>query len=373
MSGPLDSPNQLITTLDEEGLQELYTWIDEINLSRPKRSIWRDFSDGVLVAEIVSHFLPKMVEIHNYSSASSISQKLTNWDTLNRKVLSKLNYIVPKTTLKDVAECKPGVIEVVLANLRMKIEKYIAKKKADSLRKQQQVYDEFSPNGPISDHEQYLYDDGQGYLGPENNYGYAFNTSYAQQRNPGNDQQAAGPYGSLPYQSGPVPYPGPDKSGGDSPRGANTRHKSIIKDGKGGAYAGGPLGEKSKLAPVHQGKGKVPRSQSYQDVNGTMDPQSTRLLLEEKEQALLASQETVQILNVKIRRLEHLLHLKDLRIDDLSKRLQLVTQPLPRQLPPQANPPHPPTVDPQIPSMHMHHQNPLPPLHHSSYNSQQLQ
>lgn len=46
MSGVLGSPNQLITTLDEEGLQELYTWIDEINLSRPKRNIWRDFSDG---------------------------------------------------------------------------------------------------------------------------------------------------------------------------------------------------------------------------------------------------------------------------------------------------------------------------------------
>ncbi|KAL9962832.1 hypothetical protein ACROYT_G031977 [Oculina patagonica] len=369
MSGVLDSPNQLITTLDEEGLQELYTWIDEINLSRPKRNIWRDFSDGVLVAEIVGHFLPKMVEIHNYSSASSQAQKLTNWDTLNRKVLSKLSYTVPKTTVKDVAECKPGVIEVVLANLRMKIEKYIAKKKADSLRKQQQVYDEFSPNGPISDHEPYMYDDGQAYLGPENNYGYPFNTGYSQQRNPVNDQQGTGPYGSQPYQSGPVPYSGPDKSSGDSPRGANTRHRS--KDGKGGAYAG-PLGEKSKLAPVNQGKGhKVPRSQSYQDVNGSTDP---RLLLEEKEQALLASQETVQILNVKIRRLEHLLHLKDLRIEDLTKRLQQVTQPPPRQLPPQANPPHPPTVDPQIPSMHMHHQIPLPPLHHNNpYNSQQLQ
>jgi len=37
---------------------------------------------------------------------------------------------------------------------------------------------------------------------------------------------------------------------------------------------------------------KVPRSQSYQDVNGPVDP---KLLLEEKEQALLASQETVQV------------------------------------------------------------------------------
>lgn len=39
-------------------------------------------------------------------------------------------------------------------------------------------------------------------------------------------------------------------------------------------------------------KRKVPRSQSHPDVNGTVDP---RLLLEEKEQALLASQETVQV------------------------------------------------------------------------------
>lgn len=32
--------------LDDESLQELYTWIDEIPLSRPKRNIARDFSDG---------------------------------------------------------------------------------------------------------------------------------------------------------------------------------------------------------------------------------------------------------------------------------------------------------------------------------------
>ena len=45
----------------------------------------------------------------------------------------------------------------------------------------------------------------------------------------------------------------------------------------------------------HSGCRKVPRSQSYQDVNNTtVDSQNTRLLLEEKEQALLASQETIQ-------------------------------------------------------------------------------
>jgi hypothetical protein len=32
--------------LDDETLQSLYTWVDEIPLSRPKRNITRDFSDG---------------------------------------------------------------------------------------------------------------------------------------------------------------------------------------------------------------------------------------------------------------------------------------------------------------------------------------
>lgn len=32
--------------LTEEELQDLYAWIDKIPLSRPKRHITRDFSDG---------------------------------------------------------------------------------------------------------------------------------------------------------------------------------------------------------------------------------------------------------------------------------------------------------------------------------------
>lgn len=32
--------------LTDDQLQQLYTWVDEIPLSRPKRNINRDFSDG---------------------------------------------------------------------------------------------------------------------------------------------------------------------------------------------------------------------------------------------------------------------------------------------------------------------------------------
>ena len=35
--------------LNDEQLRALYAWIDAIPLSRPKRNIARDFSDGVIL------------------------------------------------------------------------------------------------------------------------------------------------------------------------------------------------------------------------------------------------------------------------------------------------------------------------------------
>ena len=72
--------------MDDESLQQVYCWVDEIALSSPKRNISRDFSDGVLMAEIVSSYFPRIVELHNYSAANSVRQKLYNWNTLNTKV-----------------------------------------------------------------------------------------------------------------------------------------------------------------------------------------------------------------------------------------------------------------------------------------------
>jgi len=42
-------------------------------------------SISVLAAELANHFFPKLVELHNYSAANSVSQKMYNWNTLNRE------------------------------------------------------------------------------------------------------------------------------------------------------------------------------------------------------------------------------------------------------------------------------------------------
>jgi len=110
--------------MDEEDLQMLYVWVDQIPLSRPKRNIARDFSDGVLVAEVVYHYIPKLVELHNYSSAHASNQKMYNWATLNQKVFKKLGFVLTRTEMEAVVSAEPGAVERVLFKLRIKIGRY---------------------------------------------------------------------------------------------------------------------------------------------------------------------------------------------------------------------------------------------------------
>ena len=111
-------------------MQEVYNWVDEIPLSRPKRNIARDFSDGVLLAEIVKHHLPKLVEMHNYSQAHSVSQKTYNWNTLNVKVLKKLGLNLSKKEIESVVNMEPDAVEKVLLALKYHIETYSSSRRA---------------------------------------------------------------------------------------------------------------------------------------------------------------------------------------------------------------------------------------------------
>jgi len=71
--------------INEDDMEQLLEWIDGIPFSRPKRSIARDFADGVLVAEIIKMYRPDLVQIHNYPTVSALSAKFANWQTLNSK------------------------------------------------------------------------------------------------------------------------------------------------------------------------------------------------------------------------------------------------------------------------------------------------
>ncbi|KAH9634935.1 hypothetical protein HF086_017234 [Spodoptera exigua] len=102
-------------------IESVLAWVDTFKLSRPTKKINRDFSDAVLLAEILSVHYPKLVEMHNYPPRNSHSLKLNNWMTLNRKVLKKLKLNLCCNTMEQLANCAPGIIERVLVMVRDKI------------------------------------------------------------------------------------------------------------------------------------------------------------------------------------------------------------------------------------------------------------
>ena len=77
---------------------------------------------GLLVAEIVRYYLPDWVDMHNYTPANSLQQKKANWGILNKKVLGKFGLDIPDVIISGLSNGKPGLVEVLLFNLRLKID-----------------------------------------------------------------------------------------------------------------------------------------------------------------------------------------------------------------------------------------------------------
>ncbi|XP_036356211.1 sperm flagellar protein 1-like isoform X2 [Octopus sinensis] len=110
--------------LEDAVLEDIYSWVDQHRLSRPKRNIARDFCDGVLIAEIIHQHQPKLVELHNYTPVNATKQKMENLYLLNRRVFSKMKFELSDEVICAVAYCKPYAIEKVLLFLRSRLETF---------------------------------------------------------------------------------------------------------------------------------------------------------------------------------------------------------------------------------------------------------
>ena len=82
------------------------------------------FFVSVLMAEVVYHFFPKLVELHNYGGTNATEQKKYNWSTLNQKVFKKIGFQVQKADIEAMCLCKPGAVERVLKLVKYKIAAY---------------------------------------------------------------------------------------------------------------------------------------------------------------------------------------------------------------------------------------------------------
>jgi hypothetical protein len=116
--------NDRISDLSEAQLRAVYAWVDQFTLSKQKKDISRDFSDGLAVAEIVSVIDPAIVEVHNYPSANSVKGKLENWKLLSKKPLKRLGVAIGPAEIDAIVNRKPMAVESFLYRLMVAINGY---------------------------------------------------------------------------------------------------------------------------------------------------------------------------------------------------------------------------------------------------------
>jgi len=217
------------------------------------------------MAEVVAHYYPKLVELHNYSPASASQQKIYNWTTLNQKVLRRLGFHISKVDIDEMVNCTPGAIERTLLAFMRKLSRG-------------------APGTPPKP-------GGSGIPPPDESSSSSYSGG-GNSRGPAAAEEKPTPLAPAPEAKkaaaapaeGPVAAPGrSDKAlfqGGTPPTGGRTR----------GAAADGEL----KAAE----------------------------LLKEKDEMISELRETVDILEVKVHKLEQLVRLKDAKITALTTKLQ---------------------------------------------------
>ena len=115
--GMVEQEDDNLEEAEDNKLMYIYEWVDSIPLSRQKKNISRDFNDAVLFAEMIKYHYPRLVDLHNYPSASSTKAKIINWETLNKKVLEKIGLKLGKIEIDDLVRSKPNAIENLLGRL----------------------------------------------------------------------------------------------------------------------------------------------------------------------------------------------------------------------------------------------------------------
>jgi len=114
-----------------------------------------------MVAEIIKYYWPKLIDLHNYVPASSLTNKISNWDTLNRKVnfnnykrpisyiinhikclkvLKKVKLQLSKETIEKLSTADPNTIFQFLKSLKLVV---------DELEHEKQLRLEKNQNCPL--------------------------------------------------------------------------------------------------------------------------------------------------------------------------------------------------------------------------------
>jgi len=91
-------------------------WLQSLDLSYAIRTVKRDCANGFLIAEVLSRYYPRDVEMHNYSNGHSLACKKDNWAQIS-KILKLKGIPLTQTHIDDTINAVPNGAVVLVEKL----------------------------------------------------------------------------------------------------------------------------------------------------------------------------------------------------------------------------------------------------------------
>lgn len=96
--------------------REVLKWLLSLDLSFPIKNVRRDFSNGYLVAEMMSWYYDKEIQLPSYNNGTSLQTKLGNWKQL-QKFFTKQKLAIANELVEGTIHCKPGAAIALLERI----------------------------------------------------------------------------------------------------------------------------------------------------------------------------------------------------------------------------------------------------------------
>ncbi|KAJ1549432.1 spermatogenesis-associated protein 4 [Cladochytrium tenue] len=102
--------------------REVLRWVQGLNLSFSIKNAKRDFSNGFLIAEILSRYYPSEVAMHAFDTGTGPAARANNWEMLDRAFV-KLGIPIHKDMATAVAAGRPESVALMLSVIHTHVRK----------------------------------------------------------------------------------------------------------------------------------------------------------------------------------------------------------------------------------------------------------